>query len=257
MEGYRAKFGIDKLDKALGGGVPSGSDILLKNTAGTPKNELLKSYMLEGLREDHPCWLLNTLSYGEDMFREEEIEKYGDDLIFIDAFSNPYDTKNVKPHTKHAITDISNIGHIQNVIRDATENMKTNRSRGVIDSFTQILKTIEIKPKIKHGTVSFLTSDVLEYIVTRKPLLREYNASMIYTVNPDAHNQELMSTLEDIVDSVISMDRVKTGGDFKSILGKGGRELKSVLTVEKLNRSNFSSREMIMEVENGRIKIEK
>lgn len=248
MTQNRMKFGFDKLDEFLGGGIPYGSDILLKNTVGTPKEAFLHSYLFQGLNEGSSCWVLSTVGYLQDYLDENEIGDYVEKgrLIFIDAFSNPYNTKDVKPHSKYAVRDIKNMHHVKRTIREATEEMKPKHSRGVIDSFTHILKIAETHTKHRWDKPGILTEDILDYIGNQRALLREFEASLVYTINPHAHSRPLLSSLEDIMSGVISLNRAKTNGEFKN-----------TLTIEKLARSNFSSKKHTFTIKEGKLIFEK
>lgn len=222
-------FNISALDSALKGGIPYGSDILLKAKPGAPKDIILKSYLTEGLNRGDSCWVISTFGYQEDMLAlpENKIKEYESKgkLIFIDAFSNPYNDKDVKPHGEYHLSKLNDLDVFRKEVRKAVEDMKPEHSRGVIDSASYIMNTVCESEEIEF----------IKYLHRQKVLVKDFNASVLYSINPNTIKEMYLGLIEEMVDCIINLDRTQDG---------------MTIQVEKLNGHDFDHKPKNISIKN-------
>lgn len=159
--------GIYEFDKALNGGFPVGSVILVSGSSGSGKTIFSFQWLFEGVRKKENCLyitltepLFNTLKNLEtmDFYNRRAIED--EQIKIIDMRDTCYDPKGFD---------------YEEVLEYIEEEVKKNNaSRLVIDSITAIAHTIDSKSHVRQfifelgktlatlGCTTFLTSEVAD-----------------------------------------------------------------------------------------------
>ncbi|MHA1595898.1 MAG: RAD55 family ATPase [Candidatus Baldrarchaeia archaeon] len=202
------KFGIPALDEALGGGYVDGSIVLVEDEMGIPSEVLLAHFIVQGLRSgddiivllsEHPISyyiaLINLLGFNAEM-----AIKMGR-LVFIDAMLNPFVAgKRVPYYSKYAVRNVGSISEVRQALQSAIQELKEpQKLRIVIDSLSQFLPPLVQNPQ---QVVIFLQQQMVER--------KERGGVFMALLHRDCHEPQIIKSVEYIVDSVISLERVKT-----------------------------------------------
>lgn len=223
-----AMFGLSVLDKALGGGVPRGTVLLLEEDTGTKPDALIAHFIAEGLRKNEFCYILNTehpprmimkmlASYAMDVQKFVNLGK----LFLIDGFTDAFGWGEFQSDVKHVVHDIRNIKEVHDVIRLVVSSVKPkNNLRGVVDSLSTLLLSSQDE------------KEVFNYIHHQMAAQKNYGNTLIYVIHKGAHKPETVKALEHIVDGVI---------EIKKVDDKHGS--KSILQVQKLREMQYSTKQ--------------
>jgi len=229
-----ARFGLGVLDKALGGGLPRGTILLLEEDTGTKPDALVAHFIAEGLRNDEFCYILNTehpprmimkmlASYAIDVQRYVNLGK----LFLIDGFTDAFGWGEFQSDVKHVIHNIRNIKEVHDVIRFVVSSVKPkNNLRGVVDSLSTLLLSSQDERA------------VFNYIHHQMAAQKNYGNTLIYVLHKGAHKPETVKALEHIVDGVIEIRRVEQKYDSKS-----------VLQIQKLREMRYSTKQYWYQVD--------
>jgi len=229
-----AMFGLNVLDKALGGGLPRGTVLLLEEDTGTKPDALVAHFIAGGLRNGEFCYILNTehpprmiikmlASYGIDVQKFTNLSK----LFLIDGFTDAFGWGEFRSDVKHVVHDIRNIKEVHDIIRLVVSSVKPkNNLRGVVDSLSTLLLSSR-----DEGAV-------FNYIHHQMAAQKNFGNTLIYVLHKGAHRPETVKALEHIVDGVIEIRRVEE---------KHGS--KSVLQVQKLREMHYSTKQYWYQVD--------
>ncbi|MFX0093985.1 MAG: RAD55 family ATPase [Candidatus Hodarchaeota archaeon] len=219
-----ARFGIPRLDAALGGGIPRGAVILLEDEVGVDKGPLMIQFLANGLRSGEYGYILSTEHLYDHYRRQlvpfeiDEIVVETKRLMFLDGFTNPfgYDTIGGGPPTAalseglgsgyqafgqdNIIRDISQPRIVTDSIRIALNHVRPpQKVRGVIDSLTTL---ILVSDNLK-APLSFLQHQIAADKVRDR--------ISILTIHRDAHDITIVKALEHYADGVLRLKQTSTG----------------------------------------------
>lgn len=237
----RAKFGIPDLDKALDGGIPRGSLVLLEEDTGAKSSILQSKFVAEGLLNNEYCYIFNMehppqsivnslTTFGMDT--EEYISN--DQFIIIDGFTDAFGWGEFTSKWKYVCHDLSNIAEVHDVVKAATSAVEPyNNMRGIVDSLTTLLLASDSERSI------------LNYIHHQMATQKNYGITSLYTIHIGAHRTELVKSLEHIVDGVIWISKA----DFDD-------EPRDVIQIKKLRDSMYSPRKYFFNVEGDNATLE-
>ena len=210
----KTPIGIPVLDKALGGGIPRGYVILLEVDTGTRLDAFVSTFLATGLEKREFAYLLCT-EYPLQ-FAYQHLWKKGIDvdmalekkqLIGIDAFTDAFGWGEFEPESEHAVHDLTNSRHVHDVIRKAVLALKPkNNLRGVVDSLTSIL----------HAADEI--DETINYVHHQMSAQKNHGNILIYTIAREAHDEEDLRRLENIVDGVIALYKIYDGQGWKIAL---------------------------------------
>lgn len=234
----KAKFGIDILDKALNGGLPRGSVTLIEEETGLNPDELISHYIIEGLRNDEFCYILNTDHPVDKM--QETLKRHGLDtekyvsngkLIFIDGFTDSFGWGEFKSKCDYVVHNIADQKEVHDVLRTIVRKIKPrNNLRGVIDSLS---------------TLMFASDDVklfFNFVHHQMASVRNSGNSLLFLVHRNLHKPEIMSSLEHIADGVIELRKIDVMHQWRTIL-----------QIQKLRGSTFSTKEFWYDIRPDKI----
>ena len=106
-----------------------------------------------------------------------------------------------------AVHDLTNSRHVHDVIRKAVLALKPkNNLRGVVDSLTSIL----------HAADEI--DEAINYVHHQMSAQKNHGNILIYTIAREAHDEEDLRRLENIVDGVIALYKIYDGQGWKIAL---------------------------------------
>ncbi|MFX1533089.1 MAG: RAD55 family ATPase [Promethearchaeota archaeon] len=225
-----ARFGIPRLDAALGGGIPRGSVILLEDEVGVDKGPLLIQFLAEGLRSGEYGYILSTehiyAHYRRLLvpFEIDEIVVETKRLVFLDGFSNPFGYDTAAAATSGALgssglgSGFQALGQ-DNIIRDISQ------PRMVTDSIRMALTHVRPPQKVR-GVVDSLSTLILVSENLKAPLSfiqhqiasdKQRDYISIITLHQDAHDPFVVKAIEHYVDGVLRIKRTPKGAILEII----------------------------------------
>ena len=151
----RITCGDNKLDEALRGGLPRGSNVLLVGETGSGKSSLCRRFLAAGLRASERCMVI-TLDDAPTMIRHSldtmlpkpvmEYEQQGDFRI-VDGYS--WSQGNVRSTERFAVSGILELNQLAGLISDAGTELGQSSGgkaggRRILDSVTSLFLNFEL-----------------------------------------------------------------------------------------------------------------
>ncbi|ALG82678.1 RAD55 family ATPase [Halanaeroarchaeum sulfurireducens] len=232
----RIPFGIDRLDSRIGGGVPTGSVVLLAGEAGAGAREFVyTSAVFNGLEVADPE--LFSLHYGDlhgdaippdginyvsftadandlrgeiDYVMDRELVDGGLDPVEFTTFSSEYFQLSPVPHTRYAeknrtIKDIGRTGDSRGVL-EAFADYLDERAMGslvLVDALTDLLEA---------GREAVQFSDIVLLLKGLRHVSREWDGVVGFLLQKDAVTDRQLGSLMTAVDGTIQFEW-ETGGN--------------------------------------------
>lgn len=187
----RVSFGIAKLDRALGGGLPENSSNILFGTPGVGKSILCQRFMFEGIRRQDKC-IFMTFDVRPDTILDS-MRRFGWEpdgkIIFFDCFSHRIGAQSP---SKYATTGLSDINQLGMIFEDILGPLNSSPKRLVIDSISTlfIYSDPDLVPK-------FL-KDFLAKAVSEK-------TTVLMTVEEGIHDAQTVALLNYLADGMLEM----------------------------------------------------
>ncbi len=201
-------FGIPSLDEILGGGIPSGSNILIEDEIGAEADPFILQFLAEGLKTgeygyimatEHPydyySEMLNGIGVNLDMLKATGRLKY------IDAFSNPFGYTDLRSSHDLVVKNISQPRELNEIIRRAFLHISNQNviKRGVVSSLSSIIYACDDSKKMIFSFLqNRLASNKIDGSVT------------IFSLHYDAHEPLLVRAIEHISDVTIRVSKAFT-----------------------------------------------
>ena len=199
-------FGIPSLDEILGGGIPTGSIVLIEDEIGAEANPFILQFLAEGLKAGQYGYIMATehpYQYFAEMLSgigvNTDMLKATGRLKFIDAFSNPFGYTDLRSEHDLAVRNISQPRELNEIIRRAFLHVRDQNviKRGIVSSLSSIIYAAdESKKTIFSFLQNRLASNKLDGSVT------------LFSLHYDAHPRLLVKAMEHLSDVTI---RVKKG----------------------------------------------
>ena len=191
------------------GEVPSES-LLLLGPSGIGKTIFCKQFLYNGLVIGEPCIYLTTDESPEEICKSMkslgfDIEPYKNSGIFriIDCYSWKLGGKS---SSEYAVSNPADLATVSITIEKARQDLK--KIRLVLDSITGLTSICN------HNVTVF--SKFLQIVVAR---IRLMNGNAIFTVAPEAHDQQFLSFLRLTFDGTLEMKEDESGKEIKRLLG--------------------------------------
>ncbi len=234
----RAKFGIDILDDALDGGLPRGTVTLLEEDTGLNPDEIISYYIIEGLKNGEYCYVLNTDHPPEKMQATLiknglNLEKYvsSGKLIFIDGFTSSFGWGEFESKCDFVIHNIADQKEVHEIIRSVENKISgRNNLRGVVDSLSTLMYASDDEKKF------------FNYVHHQMAAQKTFGNTLIFLVHKKLHKDEIIYSLEHIVDGVIELKKINVKHSWKTIL-----------QIQKLRGSTFSTKEFWYEIRENKL----
>ena len=198
------KSGIDTLDKALVGGIPTGSTVLMVGSSGSGKTTLCMQYLINGAKEGErgvfftitePLFKLTKNMEGFEFYDKKLIESGMVNLIDLRIISERLglDTE------KYSVEDAS---ALLDILRDIADEL--NVKRLVIDSITALCYRLQTKEMIR------------DFIFKLGSSLAAMNCTTILTseVPPQVFQYSQYGIEEFIADGIIFLGDIDRKGDL-------------------------------------------
>ena len=164
--------GIESLDKALGGGLPKGSNILLIGPLGRGKSTFSRKFIAEGLSQGNKC-LFVAVDDDPSLVRSElnkmtqaiSTQKEEDGSIrFVDAYT--WTSGEKRTQEKYKIEEVLNLDQLSGLIIQAGNDIgqsvqQKSGGRRVIDSISSFFVNFELPAvqrflsQVGHTALSF------------------------------------------------------------------------------------------------------
>ena len=232
----RIPFGIDRLDSRIGGGVPTGSVVLLAGEAGAGAREFMyTSAVFNGLEVADPD--LFSLHYGDlhgdaippaginyvsftadatdlqgeiDYVMDRELVDAGLDPVEFTTFSSEYFQLSPVPQgwyseKNRTIKDIARSGDSRGVLESFADYLD-ERAMGslvLVDALTDL---------IEAGRESIQFSDIVLLLKGLRHVSREWDGVVVFLLQKDAVTARQLGSLMTAVDGTIQFDW-ETGGN--------------------------------------------
>ncbi|MBL7208734.1 MAG: response regulator [Dehalococcoidia bacterium] len=151
----RITCGDNRLDEALGGGLPRGSNVLLVGETGSGKSSLCRRFLAAGLRASERCMVI-TLDDAPTMIRHnldtmlpKPVDEYEQEGSFrlVDGYS--WSQGNVGSTERFAVSGVLELNQLAGLISDA--GMELGQSSGgkaggkhILDSITSLFLNFEL-----------------------------------------------------------------------------------------------------------------
>lgn len=194
--------------KLVEGDLPSQS-FLLMGPSGIGKTIFCKQFICNGLLKGESCIYLTTDESPKSI--ENSMKNFGFNIScdltncsfkIIDCYSWKLGGKS---SSKYAISNPTDLVSISKNIENAWKEL--GKIRFVLDSITGLTSLSN------HHQIYF--SKFLQAIVAK---IRRMDGNAIFTVAPEAHNQQFMSFLRLAFDGTLEMKTDETGKDLKRLL---------------------------------------
>ncbi len=200
--------GIPPLDKALGGGIPKGSNILVIGTLGVGKSAFARSFITTGIKRSEHCMFV-ALDDDPILIRNELSKALPGPIAdferlnvvkFVDGFS--WSTGQTRQEEKYSITGTLDLTQLASVISDAGgelgQTVQTKAGgRRVIDSISSLLVNFELPHVQRFLSQIARTSIAFGGITT------------LYLMEEGSVTEQVLNNIKYIMDGVILLGDVK------------------------------------------------
>lgn len=190
---------VSVLDKALHGGIPNGSNILLVGPLGSGKSSICRNFIVEGLTL-HECNMLITLDDAPKLIRHKIQEKLDNQidnqnlLNIVDAYS--WSSGTTEKQENFAIEGILDLNKLTMIISDAGQDIgqsiqKKLGGRRVLDSISSLLVNFDLSTVQRFLAQMTRTSMTFGLVTT------------IFTLEEGTISSQMLNNIKYIMDGVI------------------------------------------------------
>ena len=200
----RISSGYRYLDKALGGGLPRGSNVLVLGETGTGKSTLCRRFLSKGLRNSEPC-LVVTVDDNPVMFRryldlllDEPADSYeqGNKFRLVDAYS--WSKGITKSEARFAVAGSLELNQLAGIIADAGQEIGQTPSdksggRRTFDSLSSIF-------------ISFELASVQRFVAQLARTAASYGlVTSLFVVEAGSISEQVLNNIKYLMDCVIEL----------------------------------------------------
>ncbi|MFH1752014.1 MAG: ATPase domain-containing protein [archaeon] len=204
----RVELGIKRLDKALSGGLPKDTTILLSGSPGTGKSILCLQYLLFGAKKREKGIFFSTEQNKEELMKQasmfdwnlEKTEKQG--LLKI-VFVNAKECSNLLKIIEKEINNFKP----QRIVIDSMTTLSEYISTSTELAYYNLLRKVESSLPIEEVSLKRLLHNLLFK-------LKEFNTTNLVTSETHEGSENLSSDgiSEFICDGIIKMNYLGVGG---------------------------------------------
>ncbi len=200
-------FGIPSLDEMLGGGIASGSNVLIEDEIGAEANPFILQFLAEGVRAGEYGYIVSTeypYKYYQNMLTglgvNPDMLAATGRLKYIDAFTNPFGTTDLRTD-QLAVKNLSAPREVNEVIRRAFLHVQNQEviKRGIISSLSSIIYAVEESKKV-----------LFSFLQNRLASNQEDGSVTVFSLHADAHEPILVRAIEHYCDVTIRVRQSKT-----------------------------------------------
>ena len=195
------KLDGDPLEQLFGGGVPSGSNILISGPLGSGKSFFSRLFVSWGLRNNNKCMMV-CLDDDPSMVRKELAARYHVDpahseeqaqMHFVDAYS--WSGGRATPAEKFAITGTLELADLSALVSDAAEGLgqteqKKEGGRRVIDSISSLFLNFDL-PYVQRFMAHLARSGHFAGVTT------------IFVVEDNSCDEQALNNIKYVMDGVL------------------------------------------------------
>lgn len=241
----RSKFGIQELDKALGGGIPQNNIVLLAGGAGTGKSTLALQYAINGATLfGEKCLYVSTEQNEKELLKVansfgwklEELQK--SNLIRI-RFLNILKGDSFLETIKNECADFAPKRIIIDSLTTLTDSLLMSDNGDVSFSMIKVAETVNPVPRTERA----LVKTALYHLIG---LLKEVNATSILTTElpEETHFLSADEVSEFICDGVIALHRLAIGS-----------AVRRTLMIHKMRYTNHSDESLNLDFDSSGVSI--
>lgn len=234
-------FGIPSLDEALGGGIPSGSNVLVEDEIGAESDPFILQFLAEGVRSGEYGYILSTdkpyehyteiltgLEVNPDMLKATKR------LIYIDSFSNPFGFTDIRTDHEYTVKNIGQPRQINEIIRRAFLHIQNQNvpKRGIVNSLSSIVYATDESKKL-----------IFSFLQNRLASNKEDGSVTLYSLHYDAHEPLLVRAIEHFCDVTIRISKSKINE----------RPVTEVRVINVKGKPELSTKPVVFEFISGKI----
>jgi KaiC/GvpD/RAD55 family RecA-like ATPase len=190
-------------------GAPPSSALLLIGQSGVGKTIFCKQFLYNGLVKDEPCIYVATDESPAEISRSMKrfgfnVQSQEEKGMFriVDCYS--WKLGGTSP-SEYAVNNPGDLAVVMGAIEKATRDLKNIRL--VLDSITGLTSICN------HNAIYI--SKFLQIAVAK---IKTAGGSAIFTVAPEAHDQQFMSFLREAFDGTLEMKEDESGKEIKRLL---------------------------------------
>jgi CheY-like chemotaxis protein/KaiC/GvpD/RAD55 family RecA-like ATPase len=202
----RVTSGYSGLDKALGGGLPRGSNVLLIGGTGSGKSSLCRRFLAAGLQSSERCMAITLdddpmmLRRGLDMLLSESIGRYEEQRSFrlVDAYS--WSKGSMKGGERLAISGVLELNQLAGVVADAGQELGqsvNDKSGGcrTLDSLSSLF-------------INFELASVQRFVAQLARTASSYGSvTSLFVVEEGTVAEQTINNIKYIMDGVVELKR--------------------------------------------------
>lgn len=210
-------IGIDTLDKALMNGVPMGSTILVTCKPGAGKELFAKQFAAAGIGKEYVIYF-STSERGEDVIKTMEEFGWKTDMRIVNIGKIHYERVLAKhlEVSKYRQEGLS----MRDILTYKTENHDKDYGVNFLTSLTYEISKLKPPFRIVVDSLNFFLEyyepgDVLSAMRTIKAHTQHHGGVALVTMLKGVFSTRIESGVEDIVDIIIELERLREDREFK------------------------------------------
>jgi adenylate cyclase len=182
-----ASSGIEPFDRAIGGGFPVSSAILVEGPLESAKENVLYSFIQAG-RESQACKIFITKSTVNDVVRDAKANgvEMGENVVWIGG------------EGARVAVDLESLAALSYSLKEVLRQNSGASIRIAFDVLSPILMR-----NSSDSVYRFLDQLIAE--------IKRYQAVLLVTVEPGMHPPEVLTSIEHLFDGVISVEAARSG----------------------------------------------
>jgi len=204
----RAPSGFSGLDKALGGGIPKGSNILVVGPLGIGKSDFCRNFIASGINRSEKCMIV-AIDDDPAMIKNQlskhlpgpiaDFEKLNV-IKFVDGYS--WSTGQECSKEKYCVSGTLDLTQLASVISDAGSDLgqtvqEKSGGRRVIDSISSLLVNFDLSSVQKFLSQIARTSNAFGGVTT------------LFVMEEGSVTEQVLNNVKYLMDGVLELGEVK------------------------------------------------
>jgi len=212
-----ASFGVDDIDKLMGGGMPPGA-YLIEVEPGTGELEFLAAFLSEGLRQGNLCGIVTY-----DMPHEQIIDRLKDlgvsvrealdtgSMVIADLWTEgKYD-----PERRGPILMTHNVNDPNSVLRLYSDLAEINQARLRSGRFTgSRVAVLSLSSEI----MNYKFEPTYKFVKMALNMVRQHKSRSLATLNPKMFDETVVAAFEHLYDGTIVLTMKNVKGRFQKYI---------------------------------------
>lgn len=205
----RYELGLQRMDELIGG-VPAGTNLLVRGTSMSGKDEILRAVVTYGIGNGEGTVYVTTNLSADELFERRSLEVCGDCLGVVDCVTEsrggePEESETVK--FASSPSDMTGIGvKVSELLEGLRNERGIERNRVIVESISTLLMYSNLET-------------VFRFLHVFTGRVRSIDAVGIFVIDSEMHEEKAYLTLRQVFDGVVEVEEDEEGRTRLRIVG--------------------------------------